>query len=73
MADAIMSSCDIGDRFRSANRTSFGGEGDIWEVISISEGIDHVLYARLVNVRDRTRTKMIAVNGLLDRKLYLPE
>jgi hypothetical protein len=64
--------CGIGDRFRSAERTVFGRETEIWEVVSTFQAIDGFQYAHLVHVTDRTRTKTIAADGLLDRRLYAP-
>ena len=64
--------CDIGARFRAAGRTMFGRESEIWEVVSTFQAIDGLRYAQLVHVHDRTRTKTIAADGLLDERLYAP-
>jgi len=64
--------CGVGHRFRSADRTIFGRESEIWEVVATFQGIDGLAYAQLVHVTDRTRTKTIAEDGLLDRRLYAP-
>jgi hypothetical protein len=64
--------CGIGTRFRSAERTVFNRESEIWEVVANFQGIDGLSYAHLVHVTDRTRTKTIAEDGLLDRRLYAP-
>ena len=72
MADGFVPSCDVGSRFRSAGKTFFGQETETWEVVSISQGMDGLLYARMVHLRDVTRTKTIAVTALLDRRLYTP-
>jgi hypothetical protein len=50
----------------------FGRETEIWEVVSTFQAIDGFQYAHLVHVTDRTRTKTIAADGLLDRRLYAP-
>ena len=64
--------CDIGARFRSADRTMFGHQAEIWEVVATFQAIDGLRYAQLVHVHDRTRTKTVATEGLLDRRLYSP-
>jgi len=64
--------CDIGARFRSAERTLFGHESQVWEVVSTFQAIDGLRYAQLVHVHDRTRTKTVATEGLLDKRLYSP-
>ncbi len=64
--------CDIGARFRSADRTMFGHEAEVWEVVSTFQAIDGFRYAQLVHVHDRTRVKTVATEGLLDRRLYAP-
>lgn len=63
---------DIGGRFRSADKTFFGGEAEVWEIVSTFQGIDGLRYAQLVHIYDRTRTKTVAVKALLDRRLYSP-
>jgi len=64
--------CDIGARFRSAERSFFGHESEVWEVVATFQAIDGLRYARLVHVHDRTRLKTVATEGLLDRRLYSP-
>jgi hypothetical protein len=64
--------CDIGNRYRTAERTMFGRDSEIWEVVSTFQAIDGLRYAQLVHVHDRTRTKTIAADGLLDKRLYSP-
>jgi len=66
----MVSECDIGTRFRAAGRSMFGRESEIWEVVSTYQAIDGLRYAHLVHVHDRTRTKTIAADGLLDTRLY---
>ena len=68
----MIQECDIGNRFRSADRTIFGGQTQVWEVVSTFQAIDGFRYAQLVHVHDRTRTKTVATEGLLDRRLYSP-
>ncbi|MEJ0072118.1 MAG: hypothetical protein WDO24_29175 [Pseudomonadota bacterium] len=50
----------------------FGRDSEIWEVISTFQAIDGLRYAQLVHVHDRTRTKTLAADGLLDKRLYSP-
>ena len=64
--------CDIGARFRSADRSIFGHQGEVWEVVSTFQAIDGLRYAQLVHTHDRTRTKTVATDGLLDKRLYAP-
>jgi hypothetical protein len=64
--------CDIGNRFRSADRTFFGREGEIWEIVSMFDAVDGLRYAQLVHVTDRTRIKTVAAKALLDKRLYAP-
>jgi hypothetical protein len=64
--------CDIGARFRSAGRSIFGRDSEIWEVVSTFQAIDGLRYVQLVHVFDRTRTKTLATDGLLDKRLYSP-
>lgn len=64
--------CDIGARFRSADRTVFGKPGEVWEVVSTFQAIDGLRYAQLVHIDDRTRIKTVATDGLLDKRLYAP-
>jgi hypothetical protein len=68
----MTSNCDIGARFRSADRPLFGHDSEIWEVVSTFQAIDGLRYAQLVHIFDRTRTKTIAAGGLLDQRLYSP-
>jgi hypothetical protein len=71
--DQVMTpDCDIGARFRSADRTMFGHQGEIWEVVATFQAIDGLRYAQLVHTHDRTRTKTVATEGLLDKRLYSP-
>jgi hypothetical protein len=69
---AMAPECGIGTRFRAAGRTVFGRESEIWEVVANFQGVDGLSYAHLVHVTDRTRTKTIAEDGLLDPRLYAP-
>lgn len=68
----MTSDCDIGARFRPADRPLFGRDSEIWEVVSTFQAIDGLRYAQLVHIFDRTRTKTIAAGGLLDQRLYSP-
>ena len=71
--DTVMTpDCDVGARFRSADRTMFGNRAEVWEVIATFQAIDGFRYAQLVHVHDRTRTKTVATEGLLDKRLYAP-
>jgi hypothetical protein len=72
MPDRAIQNCEIGTRFRAAGRTFLGSEREVWEVVSLTQEIDGLDYATLINIHDRTRSKKLAVRALLDRHLYLP-
>jgi hypothetical protein len=57
------------DRFVSATASTVG-QGVVWRVVQLFEGGDGVRYARLVNAADRSLTKTVATDALLDRNLF---
>lgn len=62
---------EIGQRFRSMERTTFGAPNPfVWQVTGVFEGTDKLLHARLVCITDACLTKTVAVSALLDRRLY---
>jgi hypothetical protein len=59
------------DRFVNAGRSNAGrGVARVWRVVKLFDGADGVPYARLVNAADRTLTKTVATDALLDRSLF---
>ena len=59
------------DRFVAAGRSVAGrGVAMVWRVVKLFEGADGVPYARLVNAADRSLTKTVATDALLDRSLF---
>src|SRR5258708_31453320 len=72
MDQGMAPDCDIGARFRSADRTIFGHQAQVWEVIATFQAIYALRYAQLVHVQDRTRTKTVATEALLDTRLHAP-
>ncbi|MEJ0071333.1 MAG: hypothetical protein WDO24_24200 [Pseudomonadota bacterium] len=46
--------------------------GIVWRVVDLFEGRDGIPYARLVNINDRSLTKTVATEALLDRSLFRP-
>jgi hypothetical protein len=64
-------SVTLEDRFISAGRSAVGrGVTAVWRVVQLFEGRDGVPYARLVNAADRSLTKTVATDALLDRSLF---
>ncbi len=62
----------VGQRFRVATATVFGGPGAEWEILGVAVGIDGVENATLAKTADPTERKTVSVNALLDRHLYTP-
>lgn len=61
----------IADHFVSVGRyADWRGIVAIWRVVHLFQGVDGVPYARLVNTVDRSLTKTIATDALLDRTLF---
>ncbi|MBV8169094.1 MAG: hypothetical protein JO021_20035 [Alphaproteobacteria bacterium] len=61
------------DRFLPATKKTTGKTtGIVWRVVDLFEGRDGIPYARLVNTNDRSLTKTVATEALLDRSLFRP-
>ncbi len=60
----------VGQRFRAAGGTLFGGLGAEWEVVAVAVGIDGLENATLAKTADPTERKTVSVNALLDRHLF---
>lgn len=61
------------DCFLPAIKTTTGKyTGIVWRVVDLFEGRDGIPYARLVNTNDRSLTKTVATEALLDRNLFRP-
>lgn len=61
-----------GQRFRPAGMNAFGPSRREWEVVHVGRGSDGHLAAQLVAVSDPSVSKTLAIDALLDRRLYQP-
>lgn len=59
-----------GQRFRRADPDRFGQNRREWEVVHVGRGADGRPSAHLVAVGDQTVSKTLAIDALLDRRLY---
>jgi hypothetical protein len=59
-----------GQRYRDLSASRFGVLGTEWIVDAIFRGTDGIQYAQLVNARDLTQHKTLAVNVLGDPKRF---
>jgi hypothetical protein len=63
----------VEDCFLPATKKTTGkSTGIVWRVVDLFEGRDGIPYARLVNTNDRSLTKTVATDALLDRSLFKP-
>ena len=63
----------IGERFKPAGNSVFGrSSGKVLEVRDVLGETGTLPHAKLFSVAHPTEHKLIAVNALLDPKLYLP-
>ncbi|MDP6624455.1 MAG: hypothetical protein QF754_19550 [Alphaproteobacteria bacterium] len=69
--DEISAKVKIGSTFRSASLGAFGTPSrSIWEVVGIFRTADGLHHARLIDNSDRNAERTVAVDALLDKKLY---
>jgi hypothetical protein len=59
-----------GQRYRDLSPGRFGALGTEWIVDAIFQGTDGMQYAQLVNARDLTQQKTLAVDVLGDPKRF---
>ena len=59
-----------GQLYRSTEGGLFGGPGPNWEVVSVAERYDGSNYATLAMTRDPSERKTLAMEVLLDRRMY---
>ena len=59
-----------GQRYRDLSSSRFGVLGTEWIVDAIFRGTDGIQYAQLVNARDLTQQKTLALDVLGDRKRF---
>ncbi len=66
-------SIEIGQRYVGTGPTAFGTPSrNIWFVGTIRRAIDGLLYADLINEKDRGRKKTISMEALADPRYYQP-
>ena len=66
MADPV----ERGRHYRDLSSSRFGVLGTEWIVDAIFRGTDGIQYAQLVNARDLTQQKTLALDVLGDRKRF---
>jgi hypothetical protein len=59
-----------GQLYRSVETGLFGRSGREWQVMSLAPRNDGMTYAMLAMTEDPSKRKTLAMNVLLDRRLY---
>ncbi|MBI2016541.1 MAG: hypothetical protein HYS77_13545 [Candidatus Rokubacteria bacterium] len=63
---------EVGDRYRDAAPTVFGGASrTVWVVAAVWEAPDGLAHVQIVGEADRHRAKTVSASALLDRRLYV--
>lgn len=60
-----MAEARIGEQYRKID-----GAGSVWQVVAIQVDPNGIRHCQIVNVSDRTSTKMISERTLITRKFY---